>query len=203
MYKGSALLFLGKRVGKELLSETKMYVPSSSRENPAMWDEKTDISTLHCYGVENIWPVFYIWTFLLTWPTHSISAWIYKWEICESPLVVSMIPFFPQKHQRQGYHLVRWSLCKMLLRPFPAQGCRIFQEYSHTSEEQPHLARCQAAHWKCLETSPWQSVPGYMHHYWGSACPELSDSLFLLSFWYSFSSLKKKSFVWAALCWSK
>ena len=75
---------------------------------------------------------------------------------------------------------------------FPAQGRRIFQEYSHTSEEHPHLARCQAARWKCSETSPWQSVPGYMHHYWGSACPELSDSLFLLSFWYSFSSLKKK-----------
>ena len=60
MYKGSALPFLGKRVSKELLSETKMAVPSSSRENPAMWDEKTDISTLHCYGVENLWPVFYI-----------------------------------------------------------------------------------------------------------------------------------------------
>ena len=75
---------------------------------------------------------------------------------------------------------------------FPAQGCRIFQEYSHTSEEHPHLAGCQAARWKCSETSPWQSVPGYMHHYWGSACPELSDSLFLLSFWYSFYSLKKK-----------
>lgn len=42
MYKGFALLFLGKRVSKELLGETKMAVPSSSRENPARWDEKTD-----------------------------------------------------------------------------------------------------------------------------------------------------------------
>ena len=87
---------------------------------------RRQILTLQGCGVGNVWPI----KFLQTWPTHSIPAWIWVWE-CEklwAPLVVSMISFFPWKNQRQGYNLMWWSLCKMSLRPFPAQGHRIFNE---------------------------------------------------------------------------
>lgn len=104
MYKGFALLFLGKRVSKGLLGETKMAVPSSSGENPAMWDEKTDIAPALLWCSEHMACFLHLnISSNLTNPQHLCLD--LRVRSCESPLVVSMIPFFSPKHQRRGYRL--------------------------------------------------------------------------------------------------
>lgn len=78
-----------------------------------------------------------------------------------------------------------WALVKMSFKPLLCSRKQNF------SPRKPHQWKM---HISCpkpgCETSPWQWVPVYICHFSESAYPGLSDFLFLLSFWYSFSSQK-------------